>query len=1186
MAHPLRPILVQDPNNSYPVDPIQEAQAGKVVARSPKYLQNISKRFDVDKQSPNYFEIDAVPDIWARAIIFEMALFNSDHPLHKHITGEWRGFLTTLALKNMRRIPLDASIIDLNKKDSSFKKVLLKLLPENRLHTETDNKIVYTFTYKKTPIGMSYINTLFCTSAEYKIEKNIISWVDPEKGFFIDPISHLRDEEKVSLAIWLYKLWEELKNTVGDEKFTNRRINEYSLSRVIQLFIADLIGIDTKLSNFATEINENIETLIRKVSVQFEPLEVNLSQDRMPKFQFNGVYEKLNFCIQVKQKSVKHSHVRIIPSDDMNLQKNLLFIDKKIALNWNRDTHDVLIYNNLSLANIPENLSDLGTHKDSLLGVSLVDSLWLTIDDLFNEKVYVIEIDGAIPASRGFGDNELKGLNTLKNRKGKTIVPLIPIKNQLLQCFTTDDLARMLSFEMRGEDNLVIRLNLTLSYNEEGTKREHTVEKSYKINSESYIENTPALHIWPNFSRDDYKGYYTYFYNGGQTISTDTYFYAKPYTYKVQNADTTYYDKNGAFIKEELLEKGNTRIVNKSDKSDNIIDYYVSRTDYYPDAIECIKQTKSTMDSIGYIILKKPKKIQSNGLEFVIGIDFGTTSTNVYVREGNSTKAKSFSKDLVTKVFRTSGSIEGYTSFNFIAFDSLDEVNVPFLTLLRLNNLTKNPEDNMKAISDGIIPFLKGTRDYDQSKEKIKSDLKWSQDKIEYMNTFINQLSIMSAIESLSKGASKIKYRFSYPSAFSRRTLVALSNSINRSISNLNKSFSECISPNAELETEGLAATYFYAIPPRGNIVPRATFNSGVVTIDIGGGTSDISVIEGKDNEFKFRTSLKFAGRELFLTPIIRNPDFLKKFGISDEEIKRIKTIVGSSNKISSEAYTAVDVVVRFNGENIFLNLHKFFNDDQVKEFIQIIRIGLAGLFYYIGLIRKHLISSDKYSSTKIPSIYIGGNGAKVFHWLSEGKYTPDSIDNILFQCMILHERLSSELKNSSERYNLDTQKHMINMHITPAEAGSKPEVAYGLVVDRNDHTAPTLNKHNIPEQFVAGEELKIDDYGDILDKKSFDVIERDDIEKIQVDSIGNSEFAKFLRIFDSCASELEISPIGNVKMDIIEERLKQDLNTFVSKLKNDSKVRESIQDEHVIFMSKLKLLLEMKINEWVSKNS
>ncbi len=39
------------------------------------------------------FEVNSIPDMWGRPILFEMALFDKAHPIHQRVMGEWRGML-------------------------------------------------------------------------------------------------------------------------------------------------------------------------------------------------------------------------------------------------------------------------------------------------------------------------------------------------------------------------------------------------------------------------------------------------------------------------------------------------------------------------------------------------------------------------------------------------------------------------------------------------------------------------------------------------------------------------------------------------------------------------------------------------------------------------------------------------------------------------------------------------------------------------------------------------------------------------------------------------------------------------------------------------------------------------------------------------------------------------------------
>src|SRR3712207_4847757 len=92
MTHPILPKL--RPNHNVKNVP----EAGKWDVRTRDALEKLSSGLKVDKIET---EISSIPDMWARPMLFEMALFNPQHVLHDRVLGEWRGLLAMLALKEV-----------------------------------------------------------------------------------------------------------------------------------------------------------------------------------------------------------------------------------------------------------------------------------------------------------------------------------------------------------------------------------------------------------------------------------------------------------------------------------------------------------------------------------------------------------------------------------------------------------------------------------------------------------------------------------------------------------------------------------------------------------------------------------------------------------------------------------------------------------------------------------------------------------------------------------------------------------------------------------------------------------------------------------------------------------------------------------------------------------------------------
>src|SRR5215213_4168144 len=76
--------------------------AGEWYSRNADELKNISEGLDVNSQVQT--QINSIPDVWARPLLFEMALYNESHPLHEQIRGEWRGLLAMLALREVKNL--------------------------------------------------------------------------------------------------------------------------------------------------------------------------------------------------------------------------------------------------------------------------------------------------------------------------------------------------------------------------------------------------------------------------------------------------------------------------------------------------------------------------------------------------------------------------------------------------------------------------------------------------------------------------------------------------------------------------------------------------------------------------------------------------------------------------------------------------------------------------------------------------------------------------------------------------------------------------------------------------------------------------------------------------------------------------------------------------------------------------
>ena len=77
-------------------------------------LRAIAQRTRNTSSERNRIEVDLIPDVWARLILFANALHNERHLLHKPAVEAFRGFLALLALRLRKNILVKTENLNLD----------------------------------------------------------------------------------------------------------------------------------------------------------------------------------------------------------------------------------------------------------------------------------------------------------------------------------------------------------------------------------------------------------------------------------------------------------------------------------------------------------------------------------------------------------------------------------------------------------------------------------------------------------------------------------------------------------------------------------------------------------------------------------------------------------------------------------------------------------------------------------------------------------------------------------------------------------------------------------------------------------------------------------------------------------------------------------------------------------------
>jgi hypothetical protein len=946
------------------------------------------------------FEVNSIPDMWGRPILFELALFDPAHPLHKRVMGEWRGMLAMLALRNMRQFTgMAVKEVILPEKDqqiqgagqSEFLTTLSRIMPEKVLAEDSSWDHLYVILFGGIPIGMTTPLTLVCTATDYFNSIRGVQWYSGR--FLLDPIRFLNKDERNALAFWLEKLKDSIDRHAGIKDNTP----EYDrMLRLLDSFIDDLGG-----------AHGEFELTVSRLGMGhgiFQYL------DR-PVFSGNEASEEVS------------SHVRIVSSRTPPPTPALLVVDKEISQQWGSGEQEVLVYNQIPLARIPP--EGLVGPTDTIFETTLENARWCNPNDFFSEKLLLIQQRDAFP-----GTLPIDGSNKLLYRN-QLVTPIVPISDLLLKYLEPRDIANRMRYEQIGSDEIRVYLNLPLSgINGRKGGEDFIFNKSYSFKKGDIIVQraVPILELWPDFVSTSWKIYFSYF----SSTDKDKVFYATP----INHQDTK------AWEKKEFRNKAEQTIKE------------IIRMDHFPEAYECktywIDQNKRLIaNDAGILLLKKPKEVKPVGKTFNLGVDFGTSGTNVYYQEGEALpQCIVFDEHL----FRISDAptLERVELYDYF-LPPLKE-DLPFLSIF---HDFLNKQKDLQPVLDGHIYFPYDPKEFNAGDDQKRMDLKWGKPaERERARIFLEQLCLMGSMKAARDGAEKISWRFAFPTAFSQADEEAIKQNwriISEKIFNLTGL--KTGDKNLHYESEGVASASYFA--NSGDI--KAAIPRGAVFIDIGGSTSDISIWGGGKLELLIQTSLRFAGRNMFSNPLWQKTRKTKKkkenYFLTDffkeEDIDALYRDEVKNNPIAF--YAQLDSIVSAENEYIEKRLPNLSNDEKTREFRQILAIGISGLLYYTGLVIRNIPDRQKYIESA-PNIYWGGNGSRLLHWLAGGNFSPDSAINKLLKAIF---RKASGI----------TPESTFEINVSPEP---KAEVAYGLVWDK---TPLQYDEDMVREgYFIAGE--------------------------------------------------------------------------------------------------------------------
>lgn len=298
----------------------------------------------------------------------------------------------------------------------------------------------------------------------------------------------------------------------------------------------------------------------------------------------------------------------------------------------------------------------------------------------------------------------------------------------------------------------------------------------------------------------------------------------------------------------------------------------------------------------------------AGGSIYEFAVDFGTSNTHIEYKIAGGNISKPLDINQASRQLSTFNEDALYDPTYAIALKNncipytlggRNEVHFPMRTLLSYKRATNWNTPTAPYIT-GNMPFYYGLI-APAAYNEVKSDLKWSNDPhiTAMVKCYLGSLMQIMRNKVVMEGGnlSQTKIRWFYPTSMPAATVANISNIWTRL-------YQRHIGNNVDfLETmpESIAPYYYY----------QNTFGAGVdvLTVDIGGGTSDAYIVDSNGNP-AFITSFRFAANALlgdgFVANGLAKNGFVSKYRPIINEILQHNNLGNLSDILESVAQTGI----------------------------------------------------------------------------------------------------------------------------------------------------------------------------------------------------------------------------------------------------------------------------------------
>lgn len=901
--------------------------------------------------------INSIPSPWARALLFQSVFLSDQHPNRKELIYEYIGFLAALAFAKVKELPIEAKQINLRElsKQNAYADSLYGLVPNKKdsLLINTGDNNPWESIFTFSLQG----NVIGITSPATLVVPSI--WLAPTLASFIPWVVEIPLNGPGRRGQSAYR-YSDPKHHLGRQEqstFASWLLNVKQNVLTTNSYGQDLANkMGMIIDDYLLEMGAPSTTGGPSFSTSIQVFGVALN----PK--------PLDVLAQTIDPGAikRESNIRVLERGKQH-QEPLYLVDKNLVPQiLNIQAHEICVSGATTLAAFQEGQS------------SQAGTYW-TADDFF------------LPRMRWFrGGNLLPGswLDTIQpESEQRTIIP--PINPKVKDFFSSSDLQQAISLDKTmTPEGQGVRVSIEIEITGIDSPKRISIFHDYPICPEDELAGErPYLAIWPHLpSGNHWKKFYT-IVQENKNRSTSSY----AFTIEQPESQST----------DSILE-GDLGCV-----------YRIWTSPTHPDILSLLDQRQNL---IGILPINAPDVSVGRSGEWTIGVDFGTSFTNLHVSRSGARERldlKTMALNITNKPENTSDNKNFFVPTSLIP----EGHNPPMSTLLTIRGSSE---------PDSTPIYMTNSRLYNPAQDErslhdyIISDIKWTNPK--YLDAFLTTLVNLVSAHAAKNDVRKITWKASFPTAFSVSEVARYQQAWKRAlndasnVSGIKHHLGKDQSAKSAFQTESIAFAQYFA----DELGEQLVFTT---CLDIGGGTTDISI--WKDMELIHQLSIPFAGRDIFHQILKRNVNRVGDiFGLSEDKSFELLTDLKNSGD-NFDAY--LDSYLRLKGDNVLELLRNAGNTETIQGFRTLLALAYAGLYYYIGLVLKYL------GQQQATPVYLGGNGSRFINWIDpDGQYSESSEINRL---------LSYVLAKAGEFDTQDTRDTVLSRY-------PKQEAAGGLIVE------------------------------------------------------------------------------------------------------------------------------------------